>query len=133
MAGRQPHHLRPSHILDTGTGRATDGTRGSRGLFRPSRCGRNRGPPAPGARRVGALEGRGGGWGGKVSVAGRVKAGTPGGPEVPSLRELACRDFKIADTPPELPWGLSLAGGLERLVHDLRNVRIGVALGGGAA
>ena len=32
-----------------------------------------------------------------------------------------------------MPWGRSLANGLERLVHDLRGVRIGVALGGGAA
>ena len=29
--------------------------------------------------------------------------------------------------------GRSLANGLERLVHDLRGVRVGVALGGGAA
>ena len=40
---------------------------------------------------------------------------------------------KSAETPPRLPWGRSLANGLERLVHDLRGVRIGVALGGGAA
>jgi predicted acylesterase/phospholipase RssA len=32
-----------------------------------------------------------------------------------------------------LPSGRSLANGLERLVHDLRGVRVGVALGGGAA
>jgi predicted acylesterase/phospholipase RssA len=52
---------------------------------------------------------------------------------LPALRDLACRDFKIAESPPQLPWGRSLAAGLERLVHDLRGVRIGVALGGGAA
>jgi predicted acylesterase/phospholipase RssA len=52
---------------------------------------------------------------------------------VPDLCDLACRDFKITEAPPQLPWGRSLAGGIERLVHDLRGVRIGVALGGGAA
>jgi predicted acylesterase/phospholipase RssA len=34
---------------------------------------------------------------------------------------------------PELPWGRSLANGLERLLHDLRGVRVGLALGGGGA
>jgi NTE family protein len=54
-------------------------------------------------------------------------------PAVPNLPELASRDFKIKETPPKLPMGQSLANGLERLVHDLRGVRVGVALGGGAA
>src|SRR6185369_808314 len=54
-------------------------------------------------------------------------------PVVANLHELVARDFKIAETPPGQPWGQSVAGGLERLVHDLRGVRIGVALGGGAA
>ena len=54
-------------------------------------------------------------------------------PAVPNLADLASRDFKIHETPPELPSGRSLANGLERLVHDLRGVRVGVALGGGAA
>ena len=35
--------------------------------------------------------------------------------------------------PPQWPWGRSLASGMERLVHHLRGIRIGVALGGGAA
>src|SRR4029077_13053494 len=54
-------------------------------------------------------------------------------PAVPGLADLASRDFKIHETPPRLPSGRSLANGLERLVHDLRGVRVGVALGGGAA
>src|SRR6185436_7001330 len=61
------------------------------------------------------------------------EGGDPVAPVVPDLGALACRDFKIAEAPPKLPWGRSVAGGLERLVHDLRGVRIGVALGGGAA
>lgn len=51
---------------------------------------------------------------------------------MPNLGEFACRDFKIPGTAPAPPWGRSVADGLERLVHDLRGVRIGVALGGGA-
>jgi predicted acylesterase/phospholipase RssA len=35
--------------------------------------------------------------------------------------------------PAQWPWGRSLAGGLERLVHHLRGIRIGLALGGGGA
>jgi len=42
-------------------------------------------------------------------------------------------DFKIADAPFAHPFGPSISNGLERLVHDLRGIRIGVALGGGAA
>jgi predicted acylesterase/phospholipase RssA len=49
------------------------------------------------------------------------------------LHDLAARDFKLVETAPAHPFGRALADGLERLVHDLRNVRIGVALGGGAA
>ncbi len=85
------------------------------------------------ARRLQALDVPARGWRDKVSVAWLLDGGSPVAPVVPNLRDLACRDFKIAEAPPQLPWGRSLAGGLERLVHDLRGVRIGVALGGGAA
>ena len=74
------------------------------------------------------------GWRDKISMAWVLAEGKPPiVPVVPNLHELAARDFKIAETPPAQPWGRSVAGGLERLVHDLRGVRIGVALGGGAA
>jgi predicted acylesterase/phospholipase RssA/CRP-like cAMP-binding protein len=73
------------------------------------------------------------GWRDKVSVAWLLESDKPLAPIVPNLGDYACRDFKIIETPPQMPWGRSLSGGLERLVHDLRGVRIGVALGGGAA
>jgi predicted acylesterase/phospholipase RssA/CRP-like cAMP-binding protein len=73
------------------------------------------------------------GWRDKVSVAWLLGGDSPVVPAVPNLRDLACRDFKITETPPPLPWGRSLAYGMERLVHDLRGVRVGLALGGGAA
>jgi CRP-like cAMP-binding protein len=84
-------------------------------------------------RRLRALDVAARGWRDKLSIAWLLEGGTPVGPVVPDLRDLACRDFKIADAPPGPPWGRSLASGLERLVHDLRGVRIGLALGGGAA
>jgi predicted acylesterase/phospholipase RssA len=62
-----------------------------------------------------------------------LDGGRPEAPYVPNLRDFAIRDYKIAEKAPGWPSGRSMAFGLERLVHDLRGVRIGVALGGGAA
>jgi predicted acylesterase/phospholipase RssA len=73
------------------------------------------------------------GWRDKLSVAWILQDGSPVAPIVPNLRELVARDFKIASSPAPFPYGPSLNIGLERLVHDLRGLRIGVALGGGAA
>jgi predicted acylesterase/phospholipase RssA/CRP-like cAMP-binding protein len=84
-------------------------------------------------RRLRALDVAARGWRDKLRIAWLLEGANPVGPVVPDLRELVARDFKISDTPPQHPWGRTLANGLERLVHDLRNVRVGVALGGGAA
>jgi predicted acylesterase/phospholipase RssA/CRP-like cAMP-binding protein len=84
-------------------------------------------------RRMQALDVAGRGWRDKITLAWLLEGGRTEGPDVPNLNDFACRDYKIAEMPSRLPWGKSLAGGLERLVHDLRGVRIGVALGGGAA
>jgi len=84
-------------------------------------------------QRLQALDVPARGWRDKVSVAWLLQDDSPVAPVVPNLRDFAGRDFKIAEVPPHLPWGRSLADGLERLVHDLRGVRVGVALGGGAA
>ena len=73
------------------------------------------------------------GWRDKISIAWLLTNGQNIVPVTPELREFAARDFKLTDAPPQTPWGQALANGLERLVHDLRGVRIGVALGGGAA
>jgi predicted acylesterase/phospholipase RssA len=80
-----------------------------------------------------ALDVPGRGWRDKISIAWLLESGRLVRPAVPNLRDFACGDHKIAETPPPFPRGRSLACGLERLVHDLRGVRIGVALGGGAA
>jgi predicted acylesterase/phospholipase RssA/CRP-like cAMP-binding protein len=84
-------------------------------------------------RRVQALDVPARGWRDKFSIAWLLESGSHVAPAVPKLCDFACRDYKIAATPPQWPRGRSLTGGLERLVHDLRGVRIGVALGGGVA
>ncbi|MCE9567861.1 MAG: patatin-like phospholipase family protein [Planctomycetes bacterium] len=73
------------------------------------------------------------GWRDKIRVVWLLENGNTVAPVVPELRDYAIRDFKVSEM--ELParWGKLLSRGLERLVHDLRGVRIGVALGGGAA
>jgi NTE family protein len=73
------------------------------------------------------------GWRDKISIAQILDSGNPIVSAVPNLYEIAGRDFRIAETPFGFPWGRSANSGLERLVHELRGVRIGVALGGGAA
>jgi predicted acylesterase/phospholipase RssA/CRP-like cAMP-binding protein len=83
--------------------------------------------------RLKALEVAGRGWRDKISIAWLLESGRLVGPAESNLRDVACGDYKIAEAPPPFPRGRSLACGLERLVHDLRGVRIGVALGGGAA
>lgn len=93
--------------------------------------------PADGAdaalRRLRAIDVAARGWRDKLSVAWVINDDSPVVPAVPDLAALAARDFKIHETPPGLPSGRALSHGLERLVHDLRGVRVGVALGGGAA
>ena len=84
-------------------------------------------------RRLEAIDVTARGWRDKISIAWLIAGDSPVIPAVPKLTDLASRDFKIHETPPKLPFGRSLANGLERLVHDLRGVRVGVALGGGAA
>jgi NTE family protein len=86
-----------------------------------------------GIRRLEAIGVTARGWREKISVAWLIEGDSPVVSAVPNLADLASRDFKIHGTPPKLPLGRSLANGLERLVHDLRGVRVGVALGGGAA
>ncbi|APW60179.1 cyclic nucleotide-binding and patatin-like phospholipase domain-containing protein [Paludisphaera borealis] len=84
-------------------------------------------------RRLQAMEVSARGWRDKISVAWLIRGDSSVVSAVPNLPELVSRDFKIKETPPKPPMGRSLANGLERLVHDLRGVRVGVALGGGAA
>jgi len=54
-------------------------------------------------------------------------------PVAGELRALAARDVKICFGAPDAKFGPAASAGVERLVHLLRGVQIGVALGGGAA
>ena len=82
-------------------------------------------------RRLRAIDVTARGWRDKTRVAWILGGDSPVVPAVPDLADLASRDFKIHEAPPGLPYGQSLANGLERLVHDLRGVRVG--LGSSAA
>jgi predicted acylesterase/phospholipase RssA len=73
------------------------------------------------------------GWRDKLCIAWVLEPGKTVGPLAPGLRELVSRDFKLAEPPADPRWGRSLSYGVERMVHDLRGAKIGVALGGGAA
>jgi NTE family protein len=84
-------------------------------------------------RRLQAIDVSARGWRDKISVAWVIGGDSWVVSAAANLTDLASRDFKIHETPPKFPSGRSLANGLERLVHDLRGVRVGVALGGGAA
>lgn len=86
-----------------------------------------------GVRHLRSFDVQARGWRDKLSIAWILEPGRTVAPFVPGLEEMVCRTFKLSDTLPGSPWGRSLGSGLERLVHDLRGVRIGVALGGGAA
>ncbi|XZE19521.1 patatin-like phospholipase family protein [Pirellulaceae bacterium SH449] len=54
-------------------------------------------------------------------------------PWYPRLAELIDRDFKLSFDPRTRTEGKQLSSGLERVVHYLRGVQVGLALGGGAA
>jgi predicted acylesterase/phospholipase RssA len=54
-------------------------------------------------------------------------------PIASELRSLACGDVKVCLEEPAPNQGSVACAGLERLVHQMRGVQIGVALGGGAA
>jgi predicted acylesterase/phospholipase RssA len=84
-------------------------------------------------RRLEAIDVVARGWRDKISVAWLIAGERAVVPAVPNLPDLVARDFKIYETPPKPPSGRSMSYGLERLVHDVRGVRVGVALGGGAA
>jgi predicted acylesterase/phospholipase RssA len=57
----------------------------------------------------------------------------PIAPHVPELHELAERDFKLTLEAPSGEQDGLLRHGFERIVHHLRGIQIGLALGGGAA
>ena len=83
--------------------------------------------------RLRALDLASRGWRDKIAIVWLLEEGSGVAPVVPELRDFASREFKICESPLPHPWGKVHSAGMERLVHYLRGVRIGVALGGGAA
>jgi NTE family protein len=73
------------------------------------------------------------GWRDKLRIVWLLDNNTPIAPYVPELYELAKRDFKLSLDPPGANQGSLLHHGFERIIHHLRGVQIGLALGGGAA
>jgi predicted acylesterase/phospholipase RssA/CRP-like cAMP-binding protein len=69
----------------------------------------------------------------KINIVWLLADGCQTSPFAPELKELASCDFKISFFEPKPPLGKTLASGVERLVHYLRGIKIGLALGGGAA
>jgi NTE family protein len=72
-------------------------------------------------------------WRDKLRIVWLLDHNAPIPPYVPELHELAERDFKLSFEAPEPNQDSLLQHGLERIVHHLRGVQIGLALGGGAA
>ena len=73
------------------------------------------------------------GWRDKIRIVWLLDNNTPIAPYIPELYELSERDFKLSFDAPGANQGSLLQHGLERIVHHLRGVQIGLALGGGAA
>jgi len=87
----------------------------------------------PAIERLRALDLASHGWRDKIAIVWVLEEGSSVAPAVPELRDFASREFKICESPLPHPWGKVHSAGMERLVHYLRGIRIGVALGGGAA
>jgi predicted acylesterase/phospholipase RssA len=69
----------------------------------------------------------------KISIAWLLKGDDEVVPLTPRLRALSSEDYKLSLEEPGPTVGRALTNGFERVIHQLRGIRIGVALGGGAA
>ena len=72
-------------------------------------------------------------WRDKISLVWVLEGDAQWRPFVPGLSEIVEGEFKISFQEPGPNQGGLLRSGLERIVHDLRGCKIGLALGGGAA
>jgi NTE family protein len=85
------------------------------------------------ARRLKSIEEAAPVWREKISIVWLLDGDQEVAPVVPELKKLALEDFKITLAEPKPLQSKVLVNGIERLVHQLRGIRIGLALGGGAA
>lgn len=72
-------------------------------------------------------------WREKIRIVWLLNSAEAHPPFIPELSALAERDFKLTFDAPGADQGPLLQHGLERIVHHLRGIQIGLALGGGAA
>ncbi len=72
-------------------------------------------------------------WRDKIRIVWILDSNQTITPYVPELYELAERDFKLTFDTPGANQNILLQHGFERIVHHLRGIQIGLALGGGAA
>jgi predicted acylesterase/phospholipase RssA len=72
-------------------------------------------------------------WRDKIRIVWLLDANAPIAPYVPEFGQLAERDFKLTFGGLGANQGSLLQHGFERIVHHLRGIQVGLALGGGAA
>ena len=84
-------------------------------------------------RALHALQSKVAGWRDKIRLVWVLDGTADHAPHVPELRDLVQNDFKITLSQPSEKPGTLLQRGVERIIHHLRGVQIGLALGGGAA
>lgn len=73
------------------------------------------------------------GWKEKINIVWKLPGDCRFAPLAPELNSLARRNFKMSFEEPPENQSRELVNGFERIIHQLRGIRIGVALGGGAA
>ena len=83
--------------------------------------------------RVEAMVKRVPGWREKINVVWLLPGDCRFAPLAPELNGLAKRNFKLSFEAPPKNQSRELVNGFERIIHQLRGIRIGIALGGGAA
>ena len=69
----------------------------------------------------------------KIRIVWCLNYDEPAPPYAPELDKLATRDFKTFSGRPKPNQGRLLQQGVQRIIHHLRGIQIGMALGGGAA
>jgi len=80
-----------------------------------------------------AIENKEPSWREKINLVWLLDDGSQWAPVASALRQLVKQDFKLSFDQPQQHQSRELLNGLERIVHVLRGIKIGIALGGGAA
>jgi NTE family protein len=83
--------------------------------------------------RLKEIQSHSSGWRGKIHLVWILKSEELCAPAAPALRALVNKNFQLSFTEPQSLQGRLLSNGFERLIHHLRGICVGIALGGGAA